>query len=227
MRNIWIFGLSGIAIAGGLIIWGLASSETPEWKEMQQLQDELRTSMESEREDNSDEAKENRETLRWGKMAEYREKLEALPEKLQKTAREQMRGMFVSRMEERIDRVLLLPPEERNEELDKQIDEWDRRLAARGKRKPQDNPKSEDKNGDGQAGNADGNGDSTNAAESEKKKSGRHWRSRWANASKEQRDTWRRELLSRTTPEQRAKWHEYRRLMDQRRKERGLSARSF
>ena len=226
MRNIWIIAISGISIVGVLVVWGLASSETPEWKEMQQLQDELRTSMESEREDNSDEAKINRETLRSEKLAEYREKLEALPEKLQKTAREQMRGMFVSRMEERIDRVLLLPPEERNEELDKQIGEWDRRIASWEKRKQQDNAKTENKNGDGQTGNANDNGNSTNAAEGEKKKSSRR-RGWWTNASKEQRDTWRRELLSRTTPEQRAKWHEYRRLMDQRRKERGLSTRSF
>ena len=227
MNNIWIIAISGISIVGVLVVWGLASSETPEWKEMQQLQDEIRTSVESEREDKSDEANSNSDTLRLEKMAEYREKLKALPEKLQKTAREQMRGMFVSRMEQRIDRVLSLPPEERNEELDKQIDEWDERIASWEKRKQQDNPKSEDKNGDGQAGNANGSGDSTKVTEGEKKNSGGHWRSRWANASKEQRDTWRRELLSRTTPEQRAKWHEYRRLMDQRRKERGLSARSF
>ena len=69
MRNIWIVAISGISIVGVLVVWGLASSETPEWKEMQQLQDELRTSMESEREDNSDEAKENRETLRSEKLA--------------------------------------------------------------------------------------------------------------------------------------------------------------
>ena len=50
MNNIWIIAISGIGIVGVLVVWGLASSETPEWKEMQQLQDEIRTSMESERE---------------------------------------------------------------------------------------------------------------------------------------------------------------------------------
>ena len=69
------------------------------------------------------------------KMAEYRDKLESLPEKLQKAARDQMREMFVSRMQQRIDLVLSLPPDERDEELDKQIDEWDRRIAAWDKRK--------------------------------------------------------------------------------------------
>ena len=114
MKSIWIFSLSGIAIAGGLIIWSMGSSETPEWKEVQQLQKEIRTSMESDPEQSSESEadKESRENLRWEKMAEYRKKLNALPEKLQKAAKEQMGGMFVSRMEQRIDRVLSLPPEE-------------------------------------------------------------------------------------------------------------------
>ena len=226
MKSIWIFSLSGIAIAGGLIIWSMRSSETPEWKEVQQLQKEIRTSMESDPEQSSESEtdKESREKIRWEKMAEYREKLNALPEKLQKAAKDQMRGMFVSRMEERIDRVLSLPPEERNEELDKQIDEWDRRIASWEKRKQQENEKARGDNGESQADSDSGNAGGKSAASTKKKSGGRRG---WMNASKEQRDTWRRDLLSRTTPEQRAKWHEYRRLMDERRKERGLSTRSF
>ena len=112
MKRIWVFCLSGITIAGGLIIWSMGSSETPEWKEVQQLQKEIRTSMESDPEQSSESEadKESRENLRWEKMAEYRKKLNALPEKLQKAAKEQMGGMFVSRMEQRIDLVLSLPP---------------------------------------------------------------------------------------------------------------------
>ena len=226
MKSIWIFGLYGIAIAGGLIIWSMGSSETPEWKEVQQLQKEIRTSMESDPEQSSESKadKESRETLRWEKMAEYRKKLNALPEKLQKAAKEQMGGMFVSRMEQRIDRVLSLPPEERDEELDKQIDEWDRRIATWEKRKQEENTKARSENSDSQAESGSGNGGDKPTESTKKKSSGRRG---WMNASKEQRDTWRRDLLSRTTPEQRAKWHEYRRLMDERRKERGLSTRSF
>ncbi len=225
MKSIWIVILSGIAIIGVAVIWTITSSEPPEWKEVQQLQEELQTSMEADPEDSSesDTEKESRETRRWEKMAEYREKLNALPEKLQKAAKDQMRGMFVSRMEQRIDRVLSLPAEERDEELDKQIDEWDRRIASWEKRRQQENTAAEGENDDNQANN-NGNAGGTTAG-NEKKKSGR--RRGWMNASKEQRDTWRRELLSKTTPEQRAKWHEYRRLMDERRKERGLSTRSF
>ncbi len=225
MKSIWIVILSGIAIIGVAVIWTITSSEPPEWKEVQQLQEELQTSMETDPDGSSesDTEKESRETRRWEKMAEYREKLNALPEKLQKAAKDQMRGMFVSRMEQRIDRVLSLPAEERDEELDKQIDEWDRRIASWEKRRQQENTADKGENGDNQANNS-GNAGGTTAG-NEKKKSGR--RRGWMNASKEQRDTWRRELLSKTTPEQRAKWHEYRRLMDERRKERGLSTRSF
>ena len=132
-----------------------------------------------------------------------------------------MREMFVSRMEQRVDIVLALPPEQRDAELDKQIDEWDRRIAAWNKRRGQENKK---QSGGGGGDNAGGSGVPQSAG-NDKKKTDR--RRGWVNASKEQRDTWRRELLSRTTPQQRAKWHEYRRLMDERRKERGLSARSF
>ena len=225
MKSIWIVILSGIAIIGVAVIWTITSSEPPEWKEVQQLQEELQTSMETDPDGSSesDTEKESRETRRWEKMAEYREKLNALPEKLQKAAKDQMRGMFVSRMEQRIDRVLSLPAEERDEELDKQIDEWDRRIASWEKKRQQENTAAKGENGDNQANN-NGNAGGTTAG-NEKKKSGR--RRGWMNASKEQRDTWRRELLSKTTPEQRAKWHEYRRLMDERRKERGLSTRSF
>ena len=92
------------------------------------------------------------------------------------------------------------------------------------KRKQEENTKARSENSDSQAESGSGNGGGKPAESAKKKSSGRRG---WMNASKEQRDTWRRDLLSRTTPEQRAKWHEYRRLMDERRKERGLSTRSF
>ena len=220
MKNIWWAVISVFVVTGIAVIWMIQSKETPEWKEMQQLQEEIRASMRADAAQNGvDESsesgteteadKERREESQMEKMAEYRDKLESLPEKLQKVARDQMREMFVSRMQQRIDLVLSLPPDERDEELDKQIDEWDRRIAAWENRREKQNEALRSGGGSG-AGNTG----------ADKKKTGR--RRGWTNASKEQRDTWRRELLSRTTPEQRAKWHEYRRLMDERRKERGL-----
>ena len=225
MKNIWWAVISVFVVTGIVVTWVIQSAENPEWKEMQQLQEEIRASMQADAEqtnvDDSAESspeteaeKERREELRMEKIAEYRDKIESLPEKLQKTARDQMGKMFVSRMQQRIDLVLSLPPDERDEELDKQIDEWDRRIAAWDKRREKENEKS-------RSGSGSGGGNQ----EADKKKTG--GRRGWASASKEQRDTWRRELLSRTTAEQRAKWHEYRRLMDERRKERGLSTRSF
>ena len=226
MKNIWWAVISAFVVTGIAVIWVIQSEETPEWREMQQLQEEIRASMQADAEQTNvnessessaetEAEKERRDEFRMEKIAEYRDKIESLPEKLQKAARDQMREMFVSRMQQRIDLVLSLPPDERDEELDKQIDEWDRRIAAWDKRREKQNE--ELRSGGGGSGEGNQGGD--------KKKSGR--RRGWTNASKEQRDTWRRELLSRTTAEQRAKWHEYRRLMDERRKERGLSTRSF
>lgn len=228
MKYIWWTVISGVVVTGIVVVWRMQSEETAEWKEVQQLQEEIRASMRADAEQNSVvdspksstetvSEKERREELQMEKMAEYRDKLEALPEKLQKAAKAQMRNMFVSRMEQRIDRVLELPPEERDEELDKQIDEWDRRMAAWNKRRQQENTK---QSGGGGGDNAGNDGSNQRKGAADKKKTGR--RRGWMNASKEERDTWRRELLSRTTPEQRAKWHEYRMLIDERRKERGL-----
>jgi len=221
MTKFWIIttlivGLSGVAIA-----WGLIGGEPPEWQEVQRIQEELRTSMQSDRENESAEVQEKRKTLRWEKMEEYREKIETLPEQLQTKAREQMRNLFVSRMQQKIDLVLSLPPEERNEELDKQIDEWDRRMADWEKRREQQNAKVSEKKNTSEQETESNNSAEQNGEKSGKKKTARRhgW---WSNASKEQRDTWRRELLSRTTAEDRAKWHEYRRLIENRRKERGF-----
>ena len=221
MTKFWIIttlivGLSGVAIA-----WGLIGGEPPEWQEVQRIQEELRTSMQSDRENESAEVQEKRKTVRWEKIEEYREKIETLPEQLQTKAREQMRNLFVSRMQQKIDLVLSLPPEERNEELDKQIDEWDRRVADWEKRREQQNAKVSEKKNTSEQETESNNSAEQNGEKSGKKKTARRhgW---WSNASKEQRDTWRRELLSRTTAEDRAKWHEYRRLMENRRKERGF-----
>lgn len=224
MNKLWGLILIGITATGGAIVWSLFVSETPEWREVQQLQSEIRESAELKSENESEEEREKREELQQEQFAQYREKLKSLPEELQKKARQQMGNLFVSRMQGKIDLVLSLPPEERDAELDKQIDEWDRRRAAWEKRSEQSDNAQQGKNSTTAAdGNANGSG-SQNAQASDGKKNsrGRGW---WRGASKEQRDTWRRELLSRTTAEQRAKWHEYRRLMDERRKERGLPTR--
>ena len=227
MKSIWWAILPGFVVVGIVVACIIQTEETTEWKAVQQLQKDIHSSMRfgvaeaSEPNNESEAEKQKIEERRVEKIFEYRDKLKSLPEKLQKVARDQMREMFVSRMEQRVDIVLALPPEQRDAELDKQIDEWDRRIAAWNKRRGQENKK---QSGGGGGDNAGGSGVPQSAG-NDKKKTDR--RRGWVNASKEQRDTWRRELLSRTTPQQRAKWHEYRRLMDERRKERGLSARSF
>ena len=63
MNKLWIFILIGITATGGVIAWSYFASETPEWREVQQLQSEIRESAESKSENESEEEREKREEL--------------------------------------------------------------------------------------------------------------------------------------------------------------------
>ncbi len=204
------------ATIGLTVSWSTGQWESAQLKEIRKLQQEIQKTRETPsgektaevgqqtseagqktaEEEARDEVR--REKLRREKWTEYREKVKELPEDQRKSVETEMRNQFLVRMEERIDRVLSLSPEERNSELDKQIDEWDKR-----RKKWQQEREAK------QAANS-GSNDTTG-------------KSRWRTASTEQRNQWRRQMLAYTTPKQRAKFQEYRRLMNERRKERGMS----
>ena len=128
--------------------------------------------------------------------------------------REMYRGggnVFYSSMRQRIDDYFNASPAERQRVLDQQIRQSDLMsnafAEARAARAVQENS---------------GNGQQREGQPKEGQSSGR---SSWASRSQGDRNDWfKNRILDRTTPEQRAKYVEYRRAASERREELGLPA---
>lgn len=138
-------------------------------------------------------------------MVTIRQKVEALPEDLRPQVERGGANMFRSAMRARIDAYFALPPEKRLAELDRQIkqEEMMRKAfetagAVMGAIGGGGNA------GRGQGGQAGGPSGSR---------------------TEEDRNRWRKQLIDHTTPEQRARYVEYRRAMDARREQLGLPSR--
>ena len=153
-------------------------------------------------------------------MNTIRAKLEALPPHLRSQAERQGGGMFRSAMGARIDTYFALPPEKRQAEVDRQIDQEEmmRKAFEAGRAVAgvlgggQGGGPGGGQGGHGGAAGTAGSG--TSAAPP-----GPH---RMSGGSEEDRNKWRKSMIDRTTPEQRARYVEYRRVMDERREQRGL-----
>ena len=162
-------------------------------------------------------------------MAQIRQKVESLPENLRPQAERSGGSMFRTAMRARIDGYFALPPEKRQAELDRQIkhEEMMRKAfetagavmgafggggnAGRGQggqagSASQQAPGAQQGAGAQQAGGPPGGGPSGSRTE-------------------EDRNRWRKQMIDRTTPEQRARYVEYRRAMDARREQLGLPSR--
>ena len=144
-------------------------------------------------------------------MEQVRTKMEGLPADAR---REMYRGggnVFYSSMRQRIDDYFNASPAERQRVLDQQIRQSDLMsnafAEARAARAVQENS---------------GNGQQREGQPKEGQSSGR---SSWASRSQGDRNDWfKNRILDRTTPEQRAKYVEYRRAASERREELGLPA---
>lgn len=146
-------------------------------------------------------------------MNTIRAKTEALPPHLRSQVEQQGRGVFRNAMRARIDSYFAAPPEKRQAELDRQIDQEEMMrkafetasavAGAMGMR--QAAPAGQ--GGSGQAGQ-----------QAQGPPSGGPPRG----GSEEDRNRWRKSMIDSTTPEQRARYVEYRRAMDERREQRGL-----
>lgn len=143
-------------------------------------------------------------------MMEIRQKMEALPEHLRPQVEQAGRSMFQSAFRARIDGYFALPPEKRQAEIDRQIDQEElmrkafeagRTVAGvlGGGQSPAANsgqpPPPPPPGGPGGPGGS---------------------------RSEEERNRWRKSMIDRTTPQERARYTEWRRALDARREQRGL-----
>ena len=144
-------------------------------------------------------------------MEQVRKKMEGLPSDAR---RELYRGggnVFYSSMRQRIDDYFNASPAERQRVLDQQIRQSDLMSNAFSEARAARAAEESSENGsarEGQSKNGQSNG-----------------RSSWANRPQGDRNEWFKDrILDRTTPEQRAKYVEYRRAASERREELGLPA---
>jgi len=154
-------------------------------------------------------------------MGQIREKIEALPEGLRQQAGRQGGSMFRSMMQARINAYFALPPEKRQAELDRQIKQeemfrkaWEASrlaataLAAAGAGGAAGSAAAPGGGGPGAAGGGPGGGGPPGGTA--------------RTPSEEDRNRWRKNLIDSTSPEQRARYVEYRRAMEVRREQLGL-----
>lgn len=141
-------------------------------------------------------------------MMEIRQKMEQLPEHLRPQVERSAGNVFRSAFLARIDSYFALPPEQRQAELDRQInqDEMMRKAFEAGR----------------SVMSALGGGQAATPAGSSQATSQQPARTPWASRSEEERNRWRKSMLDRTSPQDRARYTEYRRAIDARREQRGL-----
>lgn len=149
-------------------------------------------------------------------MTQIRGKIEALPEHLRPEVERSGGSMFRSAFRARIDDYFNAPPAQRNAVLDRQIDQEEMmRKAFEAGRTAMNAVGVGTGSGAGGAGGAgSGPGGAGNA--------GFPRGGPPRGGTQEDGNRWRKGMIDRTTPEQRARYVEYRRAMDKRREERGL-----
>jgi len=133
-------------------------------------------------------------------MTSLRGQMEQLPEHLRPVAGMQIGRMFFSGMQQQMDDYFESSPQDRQALLDQHIFQMEAMRAAFSR------------NGMGPNGN---NGSERNAGG----QNGPPWA---RNGSDADRNEWRKRIIDRTSPEQRARWTEYRNAVDKRREELGL-----
>jgi len=141
-------------------------------------------------------------------MMEIRQKTEALPEYLRPQVERNGANMFRSAFRARIDRYFAVPPEQRQAEIDRQIAEeemWRKAFEA----------------GRAMMAAVSGGSQQGQSANQQAASNPRPWSSR----TEDERNRWRKGIVDRTTPEERARYTEWRRARDARREQLGLPTR--
>ncbi|MCE9629148.1 MAG: hypothetical protein K8S94_00305 [Planctomycetia bacterium] len=203
---LWLGLLALFAVAALLLAWffgWLSFGTDPRVAEIQKLQEEARQQFAV----NGGPTTVAEATAAVTAMNTIRAKVEALPPDLRSQAERQGGGVFRSAMQARITSYFALPPEKRQAELDRQInqEEMMRKAFEAGRAVA-------GVLGGGQGAGQPGGSSGTQPAGPPGMRSG----------SEEDRNKWRKSMIDRTTPEERARYVEYRRAMDERREQRGL-----
>lgn len=206
----WIAAIAILALVAFLIAWlggWIRFTTDPRVAEIQKMQEEARQKFAA----NGGPQTLAEATEAVTAMATIRQKTEALPASLRPQVERSGGSVFRSAMRQRIDAYFALPPAKRQAELDRQIKQEEMMRNAfeaaskvagffggggtgGGDRGGQ---------GGGQGGGPPGGGPPRGATQ-------------------EGVNKWRKQIIDSTTPEQRARYVEYRRAMDQRRKELGM-----
>jgi len=218
-RGLWVAVIAGLVLLALIAAWfmGWISFWTdPRVVEIQQLQQEAQKQFgEGGGPKTIAEA-----TAAVTAMNTIRTKVEALPPHLRPQVEREGGSMFRSAFRARIDSYFAASPEKRQAELDRQIDQeemmrkaFDAGRAIAGVF------------GGGQGSQATGGtaqGGTTPGGTSGGGPPAPTGSSSRSSSSEESRNNWRKSIIDRTTPEQRSRYVEYRRAMDERREQRGL-----
>ena len=218
-RGLWVAVIAGLVLLALIAAWflGWISFVTdPRVAEIQQLQQEAQKQFgEGGGPKTIAEA-----TAAVTAMNTIRTKVEALPPHLRPLVEREGGRMFRSAFRARIDSYFAAAPEKRQAELDRQIDQeemmrkaFDAGRAIAGVF------------GGGQGSQATGGtaqGGTTPGGTSGGGPPAPTGSSSSGSSSEERSNKWRKSMIDRTTPEQRSRYVEYRRAMDERREQRGL-----
>lgn len=197
---------TGIGLGVGLValvgwwMWPADFSNDPRVAEIRQLQEEARQRFQAGGPSTMAEARDF-----VSNMSQIREKVDNLPPELQRAAASASRNFFFASMRQRIDDYYQAPPNQRQKLLDQHIKQSDlMRKAFEEARQAREAETS-----------ASANAPQNNAG-------GRRGPP-WANRSQDERNEWfKGQILDRTSPEQRARYVEYRRAETERREQLGL-----
>ncbi len=150
-------------------------------------------------------------TAAFTSMMEIRQKTEQLPPHLRPQVEQAAGNAFRTVFWERVDRYFGLPPEQRQAELDRHIDQQEvMRKAMEAGRAVM-----------GALGGGQASGGS-NAPSGSQPANQTPGRPPWGSRSEDERNRWRKSMVDRTTPNERARFTEYTRALDARRDQRGL-----
>lgn len=204
------FGVSLIllfTVIGGRWVWGYWSEQS-QVNKVERLRDELF----------SEASRELPEEDRRARWEELRAEAERLSPEQRDRLRDEGRQRWEQHAEQRLTEFFALAPAERKAELDRQIDQMEAWRKRAEQRRNSEEGRSGGRGGpgrgqDGASAGASADGPGTGGGSS-------RFRSR--SSDPERRNERRRERLDSTTPEQRARWTEYRRQLTERRAERGL-----